>query len=40
MGSGYLDAFTPDEVVIHLDCLEEAMNNELAIRCCQMNLLE
>jgi len=33
MGSGYLDAFTPDEVVIHLDCLEEAMNNELAIRC-------
>ncbi len=33
MGSGYLDAFTPEEVLIHLDCLEEAMNNQLAIRC-------
>ncbi|MGC8739115.1 MAG: [protein-PII] uridylyltransferase [Candidatus Hydrogenedens sp.] len=33
MGSGYLDAFTPDDIIIHLDCLEEAMEKGLAVRC-------
>ncbi len=33
MGSGYLDAFTPDEIIIHLDCLEEAIDKGLAVRC-------
>ncbi len=33
MGSGYLDVFTPDEIIIHLDCLEEAMSRGLAVRC-------
>ncbi len=33
MGSGYLDVFTPNEIIIHLDCLEEAMSTGLAVRC-------
>ncbi len=33
MGSGYLDAFSPEEVIIHIGCVYEAQREKLAIRC-------